>query len=476
MGWQLVFCRSVRLYRSGRPIAWNIVMRMVRLRGCVHPRVVGFRIPRCGGRHRILDFQAPFAANRMFTIEISDEIDRWFSDADTWNRLAGGVPFRETSWIQPWWQTVGQGRTARIVIARDANGNVRGLMPMYLCHDSGTLSMMGDGDACSDHVSVLADPADAVSVAAAMGVALARCSGDAKCGWHFIDIDGVVEGDAAMVAFASGLKQGGCQLHGESRMSIWFRPASASWDDHLMTHGKTQRRQFKKWAKSLDDVEKIVAKTESQVDELLDHLIAMHQRRWNEAGEPGSYADEQYCDFIRRSAKDFLRRDRLYLSVLKHDGNVIAGELKLVGGNGVLYSYSAGYDIDYAEMEPGRLMCIDGILEMYRRGGVALDFLRGDEVYKTRLASDSRRLMRVRAASPALLPRLKFIGLRIAFAAKQWMRKRCGRPLVQLHDPSRNTASPIVLPQRPNDSSMPAAVPMPMPMPMPVPMTPPSYV
>lgn len=399
----------------------------------------------------------------MFTIEISDDIDRWFDDVDTWNRLAGGIPFRETSWLQPWWQTVGQGHTARVVIARDAEGRVRGLMPMYLRADSGTLSMMGDGDACSDHVSVLAEPADAVDVAHAMGVALARCSGDITREWQFIEIDGIVEGDAAMVAFASALKSGGCRLHGQSRMSVWFRPASPSWDEHLMTHGKTQRRQMKKWAKALGNVEKVVAKNDQQVDELLDHLIVMHQRRWNEAGQRGSYANQPYCEFIRRSAKDFLRRDRLYLAVLKHEGNVIAGELKMIGGNGVMYSYSAGYDVDYAELEPGRLMCVDGILEMYRRGGVAIDFMRGDEIYKTRLANDSRRLMLVRAVSPALVPRLKFAAWKVGFAAKQWLRKRCGRPLVQVHDPSQNTSKPIVLPARSTDSSMPVVVPVTMP-------------
>jgi hypothetical protein len=331
-----------------------------------------------------------------------------------------------------------------LVIARDRAGDVRGLMPMYLCQETGTLSMIGDGDACSDHVSVLADPDDAVDVADAMGTALAKSFGDTNFGWNFIDIDGVVEGDAAMVAFASALKGGGCRLDGQSRMSVWYRHASPTWNDHLMAHGKTQRRQLKKWAGALSDIEKVVAQNDDEVDELLDHLIAMHQRRWNNVGERGSFASDSFCDFIRQSAKDFLRRDRLYLTALKHDGQVIAGELKLVGGNDVLYSYSAGYDVDHAAMEPGRLMCVDGMLEMYRRGCVGIDFMRGDEVYKTRLAGESRRLMRVRAVSPALLPRLRYAGWRVGFRAKQWLRKRLGRPLVQIHDPSQTTVPPLV--------------------------------
>ncbi len=396
----------------------------------------------------------------MFTIEFSNDIDRWFDDPTTWNRLAGGMPFRETSWLRPWWNTIGRGRRAHLMIARDDAGDVRGLMPLYICGETGTLSMIGDGEACSDHVSVLANPADAVAIGAAMGTALTKSHNDKMFGWNFIEIDGVVEGDAAMMAFASALNQGGCRLHGISRMSIWHRHASPTWNDHLMSHGKTQRRQLKKWAQLLDSVEKVIARTEAEVDELLGHLIAMHQRRWNEAGERGSFASEQICEFISQSARDFLRRDRLYLAVLKHQGSVIAGELKLVGGNGVLYSYSAGYDVEFAAMEPGRLMCVDGMLEMYRRGCVGIDFLRGDEVYKTRLANDSRRLLRVRAVSPAMLPRLRHTGWRVGFAAKQWLRKRCGRPLIEIVDPSQTTVPPLVPMPMPVEPKIPAIAPI----------------
>jgi hypothetical protein len=60
-------------------------------------------------------------------------------------------------------------------------------------------------------------------------------------------MDGVVEGDQGMAAVATGLKEGGSILHAGSRMSVWYKPKDANWDEHLKHHGKTQRRRMRRW-------------------------------------------------------------------------------------------------------------------------------------------------------------------------------------------------------------------------------------
>ncbi|MGB7323876.1 MAG: GNAT family N-acetyltransferase [Rubripirellula sp.] len=381
----------------------------------------------------------------MFTIETTNDIAELLSNADAWNRLSRGVPFRETSWLGAWWEAMNGGRQAYVLIARDSGGNMRGLLPLYQ-YGSGVLAMIGDGEACTDHVSILAGEADAAEIGYAMGQHLAKTASDPKWGWEVIDIDGVVEGDEPMTALASGLKEGGATLHAQSRMSVWYRAADSCWDEHLKRHGKTQRRQMRRWADQLKSMEKVVATTDAEVDELLGFVIEMHQRRWVAAGEAGSFANESFRSFMIDTAKQFLSRDQLYLAVLKHEGTPIAGELKFIGGNKVLYSYSAGYDIDFAELEPGRLMCVDGLLEMYERGFVGLDFMRGDETYKSRYSTESHRLFRMRAIAPTLMPRLRHAAWCTGFELKQWVRRQSGRPVIVVQDPTSLAAinMPIV--------------------------------
>ncbi|MFK8113480.1 MAG: GNAT family N-acetyltransferase [Rubripirellula sp.] len=376
----------------------------------------------------------------MLRIEFTDQIRSLLDDVQTWDSLASGVPFREAAWLRPWWDTFGHNLEARILTARDQDNRLRGILPLYVSpapSQSKTLRLIGDGQACSDYASILVADEDANEVADAMGQFLTECVSDQQFGWDQIDLDGVVEGDPAMAQLGRSLKSGGASLHAQSRMSTWFRPHAGSWDEHLAKHGKTQRRKMRRWLKVLEagtDVEKVVANTEPQVDEILNRLIDLHQRRWNEAGEAGSYADPTFREFVAKAAKSFSSKQRLYLVGLKHAGEFIGAELNFIGGNRVQYSYSAGYDVDASEFEPGRLLNVDVIQQVYQNDLAGIDYMRGDEEYKKRMATESRRVFHTRVVAPTLLPKLRHAAWCTQFEFGQWMRRRTGRPLIDVID------------------------------------------
>jgi CelD/BcsL family acetyltransferase involved in cellulose biosynthesis len=375
------------------------------------------------------------AKNSMFKIELTHNVNDLLAQSDLWNSLARGVPFRETHWLGPWWRTFGCDHQAYILVAKDTQGSTRGILPLYRSANA-VLSMMGDGNVCSDDVSVLAEASDAVTIAGQMGEFLAETANDSRNGWQIIDIDGVVEGDAPMSALARGLHEGGAKLHTQSRMHVWSRPVAATWDDHVSGHGKTQRRKMRKWSKRIgsDGIEKQVAETEDDLHRLLDALIEMHQRRWTEAGESGSYADVKFRQFIAETAREFLSCGRLYLTTLKHEGKFIGAELDFIGENGVLYCYSSGYDLDASDLEPGRIICVDTLQELYRRNLEGINYMRGDEPYKARMASDSPRLFRLKAVAPSLLPRLRHAAWCTQFELRQLARRGIGRPMIDVVD------------------------------------------
>ncbi len=383
----------------------------------------------------------------MFQFHIDHDIDTFLErKGDQWDALARGVPFRETSWLGPWWRIYGGDKRAEIVVATDESGTLRGLLPLYRHWGDRTLRMMGDGDACSDHVSVLADDGDAIQIAEAMGVYLSAIACEKDCGWDTLDIDGVVEGDEPMAALARGLKSAGAALHTRSRMSTWFKPADASWDEHLKNHGKTQRRRMRRMREKISEegcMDRLVAENEAQVDEFLASIIELHQKRWNSVGEKGSFADPKFVEFSFAVSRELLRRGELYLNVIQHEGRTLAGELNIVGKNRIMYSYSAGYDIDAGDMEPGRLVAIDTLLQLYRDNLAGIDFMRGDETYKKRLSTSSRRLLRMRATAPKFLPRLRHAAWCTQFELKQWMRRRTGRTPVSVLDITTPAQSPI---------------------------------
>ena len=384
----------------------------------------------------------------MHAIELCSRLSEVLVDED-WNSLARGVPFRQTSWLGPWWESFGEGREACVVVARDESGKPRGLLPLYrrgTAAPQRTLGMIGDGDACSDYVSVLAQASEAEAIAFEMGRFLAEISRDPDAGWDVLEIDGVVEGDQPMAQLTRGLRQAGVTVHAQSRLHTWFAPCAASWDDYLSNLGKSSRPKMRRLLRQLNDTAGLkvhVADNCQAVHQSLDELIDLHQRRWTAVGEPGSFTTPQFRQFVRETALRFFRQDQLYLVTLRHNGQPVFGGMYLRGHDNRLYCYSTGADTSNQEIEPGNIMNAFVLKYAHDAGMEGLDLLRGDEIYKERLRASATRLVQLRCVAPAWLPRLRHAAWSTGFELKQFARRRIGRKPIEVVDLVRPVEQPV---------------------------------
>jgi len=369
----------------------------------------------------------------MYTISRTGDFDGVMADVTTWNALADGVPFRESSWLAPWWKHFGGEYDAYLLLAHDELGTLCGILPLYRREDSASgrvLGFMGDGQACSDFASLLASDREAVLIARAMGQFLVATAGDARHGWEVMNLDGISAGDPAINAMLWQMTIGGAAVHLHSRMSSWYRPCATSWEAHLASHGKSQRRKLRHWSEQLmsrEGLERHVVQHPDELPASLDALIHMHQRRWTTVGEPGSFADPHFEAFIRDSAADFMARGRVHLTTLSYQTRKIAAELHWVGGNHRLYFYSSGFDTAAAAMEPGRLLHVDTLRHLYREGLAGIDYLRGDEPYKQRMGAVPTKVLCARVAAPSLITQMLHTAWLTRFEFKQWLRRQAGR-------------------------------------------------
>ena len=383
----------------------------------------------------------------------------------SWDPLSGGVPFRQSAWLGAWWEHLAERKAEPyLVAARRPDGRLCGLLPLYRHHrgDGRTLSSIGDGAACTDHWSVLAGESDdAINIAVAIGQWLVRAARSATDGWDVMDVDGLVAGDSAAAALQQGLRSAGALTLVCSRMNVWYKPTGDSWEQYLMSLGKTHRRQLRRLSTAVattEGMELHLPSSADQVRDSLDALINLHQRRWNDVGQPGSFASAAMRRFIHDAALRFFHRGQLRLPTLRMEGQVIAAELHIVGQNGVMYCYSTGMDPQFAQLEPGRILNAESLHHAYHHGLAGIDLMRGDEPYKQRMHALPRPVARLRAVAPALLPRLRHAAWRTGFEVKQWIRRRTGRtPLAMIdlsqdlhHSPSgRVSIDPEADPARP---------------------------
>lgn len=372
----------------------------------------------------------------MYRFERASDCRALLENGRLWDSLAGDSPLRQTAWLGSWWDHFGDRERSFFIVARDENYEVRAILP--LCSDApqhGSLRFVGQGEACSDGLSLLCAAADADSVGFEMGYWLATHATDGER-WNLMDLDGVIAGDRAMIALTKGLSAGGASIHVQSRMNTWFKSTTDSWEAYLSNLSKPRRRSTKRLATKIDDtpgLSRHVSGDEAELRSDLNAMIQLHQHRWREAGQPGSFADPMFQEFIHDSAKRFLQRGRLRMQTLRRDGEVIAGELQMVGSDGALTIYSTGMNTQFAALEPGRVMTIETLRHAYQHSLPGIDYLRGDEAYKAQLGAEPRRIARLRVVPGTAWGRLNHAAWKSAFEFKQWARRRKGsEPIVVL--------------------------------------------
>lgn len=370
----------------------------------------------------------------MLNFELRRDADALFKDVDRWNRLAGGNPFLETHWLATWWANLADQNEPAIVLASDANGELVGALPLYRRGGGRTLGVMSDGSACGDFLAPLCIDDDAVKIAKGMGEFLAKSASDPVNGWDLLDFDGGVEGDPLFAAMVEGLRTAGCSTHVSSRLHCWRRPKELLWEDHLRSHGKSQRRRMRQLLGKIDSetIKRRTVENDAEFEVLVNDVIDLHQKRWIANAEPGSFADPNLRQFAIEMMLAFYRQGRAMVNAIEFRGRTVAGELVIIGENRIAYSYSSGYDIDHADLEPGRMVSVNLMHRMYDADSnfSAVEFMRGDEAYKNRFATERRRLYHLRAFAPELPAQIRSAAYRTNFQFKQWFRRATGRDLV----------------------------------------------
>lgn len=393
---------------------------------------------RCHGKGRDLGF-------RMNTIVAYRHAESLFTPSAQWNALAGGIPFRETSWLQSWWNQFSSHGDFLFITVLDENDAICGILPLQRRGARGWQTIAG-GAICTDHVSLMVRPENRESVAEAIVDFLIENAIDPQVGWDRLLLEGSAAGDPAMQVLIEELQRRGSTIRLTTRTNLWFVPCRDDWETHLLSCSRRTRRRFRAFLKRIGDSGRVGApaelhvrmpENEAEVIEAIEKLIELHQRRWQSQGQPGSYADPAMKEFVLAAAIDAFHRDRLLLPMLVRWGEktqteqIIAVQLYFVGGDQRLYCYSTGMDYDHAALSPGSLLNAFVLKYAHDNGCPGIDFMRGDEEYKKRLGGESIPILCAEVFAPTLRGHAQTRIHDGLFHAKQFVRQRRGRRLVQ---------------------------------------------
>ncbi len=318
--------------------------------------------------------------------------------ANDWNRLAGGVPFRTHAWLMSWWEHYGHGKELCVLVVRDEQERVAGLLPLY-SEPSTTkgraLAMLGSGEVCSDYLGILTHETDAPAVVEALAQWL---SDDDSFSWDLLQLSGVVADDIHVTQLSKELTTAGLTVHDRPGLNCWRIALPTEWENYIESLSKSHRKQVRRVDRRLVESGEAVlhcVRDEHSLKQGMATLIDLHQRRRHSLGEPGCFADPRFTGFMHAAATRLLTLGMLRLYWVELQGKPVAAEFQLAGG-GVTYAYQAGLDPEALDEEPGRIINIATLKQAILDGQQGFDFLRGDEPYKAHWRAEPRPCVELR--------------------------------------------------------------------------------
>jgi CelD/BcsL family acetyltransferase involved in cellulose biosynthesis len=126
------------------------------------------------------------------------------------------------------------------------------------------------------------------------------------------------------------------------------------------------------------------------LDNGMENLFVLHQKRWRTRGETGAFANPKIRLFNIDIAQTFAKRGWLSLSSLDVDGIAVASSYGFKY-NSKFYYYLHGVDPAYNKYGVGNLMVSFLLKKSIEEELTEFDFLRGDESYKYRWTTSSRK-------------------------------------------------------------------------------------
>jgi CelD/BcsL family acetyltransferase involved in cellulose biosynthesis len=303
---------------------------------------------------------------------------------DGWRRLAAATPggsyFLSPDWVLGWWETLGAGAAGEVAVWRGPTGEPEAVAPLTrtgqrlhrrLPLPVRTWTNLGGGPGAADHCGWPVLPGRAGEVRAwlaakAAGAPLLLRDLDPEAGAPLVP-------DGARLVASSACPRLAIPAEGEAS------PYSANF-----------RRQLRSYARKLADREvrfRWVA-CEAMTGELLETVLALHQRRQRVTGWASSF--DRSRTGLHRRLLDRAGPGRGPAMVLaERDGRAVGALYGFCWEETFAY-YQMGWEPELADTHLGIMLVAEAIRLARLAGARVFDFLRGAEAYKYRFGAADR--------------------------------------------------------------------------------------
>lgn len=362
-----------------------------------------------------------FKPEEEITTELINSDKGFDSLEQEWNELAEQADshvFQSFQWQRLWWKHFGSNLRLHIILFKK-NDRLIAIGPFYVektplmfkfsywrlrflgCTvPTGTSVGTFVNYSPSDYLDIIVNPEYEDPVTRMFLLYLEK-TGDL---FNQVDFDEVSEDSFLIRKVLPAMKKKRWSLKTTRRENCPRINLPATMDDYLSDLKSKVRYELRYSKRAVAEKNLFSVKSASTLQEVrnsFSEFVELHQKRWNSQGMPGIFADQQFEDFLNDVTESFFNKGWLKIKTARTEDQVLAVDYAFRFNNR-LYDYQKAFDDSspLSKYGPGKTIFYDLMEESIEEGCTVFDLMRGDEMYKMRIANDVKSNWNVTIPNP----------------------------------------------------------------------------
>lgn len=326
-----------------------------------------------------------------FRLETYRDLDQLRSLIPAWEQLLAEYPHSTTfstwEWLCSWWQNFGSGQEL-FVVGLFEGPRLVGLAPLSVARKKvamglslRSLRFMGDGSGDSDNLDLPVRPGYEEIFARQ----LLRHLRQQRSLWDICELNTLPPcSSVGLVLFSLVSEQGWVRF--QSRRPASSIPLPASWAEYLARLSSEDQKNLLRYSQRLGKRYRVRIYRCAQQEELprvLDAMFRLHQARWQEKGESGSFGSAARRNFYQQLSILLLARKCLELWVLELNDEIASAQFAFRYRDTV-FQLQEGNDPARSSDRVGFILRGEVLKQLIAEGVRVYDFLGGQPGYKAR--------------------------------------------------------------------------------------------
>jgi CelD/BcsL family acetyltransferase involved in cellulose biosynthesis len=311
---------------------------------------------------------------------------------EAWNYLlkksTSDTVFLTWEWMYTWWECFGEGKNLYVIVAED-DCKIVGIAPLHISQSRffglqslRHLEFLGTTGVITEYQDFIIEPGRERELISMFIEFLFTDSMQ----WDAFNLVSLKQDSVTIQVISEYCKDKSLQSWDYASRISPYIGLPGSIDEYMKSLSNKSRWKFRDYRKKLENgrvVELYETKEKSLVAEDFETIMSLHQKRWENKGGPGSFAQarDSFIRFHSTIVQRFFDNGWLYLLMLIVDDRPVAGHYSFFYHD-IVYCHTVGFDPEWTQSNVGSVLQLLAIEDSIIKGAKVFDFLCGTEQYK----------------------------------------------------------------------------------------------